>query len=172
VVCFKKKYIMRMENVSVIIVLQRHKSILPIIPIQSLGSDMKKFIKRLAITLAVISSPVVFLFVGGVVNGIQEKMTLDDAVADLNQFIVDESVHCGEIDDETVFNNTPVCQTICDSFFECRHNYLMAGDAVSDLYESLTEESYTDDEWINQYGPVEAAEVISPPGAAPKPNLN
>ena len=126
----------------------------------------KKFIKYTAIAV----SPFILLVLGaagvGFYQGIQASQQFASVEAEFENFIA-EYEHCGTIDDETVFAESN-CHTVCDSFFECRNDYLVMQDMVQHQYQILlnSNDTYTDEEYREEFG--SEIELTTEPGPAPK----
>ena len=78
---------------------------------------------------------------------------------------------CGE-GDEAAYNANPVCQDICESFFQCRNDYLAMELAIDFELSALHEDSYSEEEYERFYGKLDLAEGVAPPGTPPNPTLD
>ena len=127
---------------------------------------MKKFIKVMAYILALPVAVTGYIVYEGLEMYAETQANIskfEDAMAEMNV--------CGE-GDEAAYNANPVCQEICDSFFQCRNDYLILEEMVENEYLSYHEDVYTDEEYELFYGKVDSAENIPDPGNPPQPILD
>ena len=131
---------------------------------------MKKFIKVMAYILAVPAA----LFVGGFSYGMYlgfEQVAESDARVAVFEEQMAAMESCGD-GDEAAYNANPVCQDICESFFQCRNDYLTMELAVDFELAGLHEDSYTEEEYEAIYGRLDFAENLVDPGTPPNPILD
>ena len=127
---------------------------------------MRKFIKIIAVVLAL---PAAF-FGYAVLDGLSRYAEMEANVAEFEYTMAEMDV-CGE-GDEAAYNANPMCQEICESFFQCRNDYLILEEMVMNEYMAFDEDVYTEEEYEAFYGKLDVAEDVAPPGIAPKPILN
>ena len=127
---------------------------------------MRKFIKIMAYVLALPAA----LFSYGVFDGFSRYAEMEANVAEFEYAMAEMDV-CGE-GDEAAYNANPMCQDICESFFQCRNDYLILEERVMNEFMAWDEDVYTEEEYEAFYGKLDIAEDVAPPGTAPKPILN
>ena len=132
---------------------------------------MKLFLKALAVVVAIPALLVAGGFGYGVYSGLTEAAEYDDMVAQFEIYMEDLN-YCAEIDNEDEFSANLSCLDVCDSFFECRSLALNAEWELTEAYQSLSEESYTEEEYEARFGPVNLSVNSVDPGTAPQPNIN
>ena len=131
---------------------------------------MRTFIKVIAGILAV---PAVFI-VGAVGVGVYQGWTAaDDVYAKVEAF----ELHLEELDgcgdgDEAAYNANPACAAVCDSYFQCRNDFLIMEDMLNEEVAALHSDVYTEAEYESIYGRIDYAETIAVPNNPPKPILD
>jgi len=134
---------------------------------------IKFFAKAVIAVAGVFSLATAGAFGYGMYIGFQEVEAYDEQVAMLEAFDAEHG-HCPTIESEAEFNAKPECQTICDSFFQCRNDFLMSSEQIEREFGALLgdDDVYTYEEYEDRFGPLDLVENVAPPGTAPKPNLN
>ena len=132
---------------------------------------MKLFLKALAVIVAIPAIAMAGAFSYGMYLGFTEVAEYDDMVAEFEVYMEDLN-YCAEIDNEDEFSANLSCLDVCDSFFECRSIALNAEWELAQASQELHEDTYTDEEYAERFGPVNLSEVIVDPGTAPQPVIN
>ena len=107
----------------------------------------------------------------GVYQGYEQVKTVEANVGLFEAFLKDYG-QCGEYTSESEWNADPNCSIICTSYFECRNDYLKIEAAVEQEYATLHNETYTFDEYEEEYGSVEYINEGEDPGNPPQPTLS
>ena len=104
----------------------------------------------------------------GIYQGYEQVKTVEANVGLFEAFLKDYG-QCGEYTLESEWNADPNCAIICTSYFECRNDYLKIEEAVAEEYATLLDETYTFDEYEEEYGSVEYIFEGDNPGNPPLP---
>ena len=131
---------------------------------------MKRFIKIMAYVLAVPVATVTAVVTYGIYTGIQDANLAEANVASF-EATMESFDGCGEGDREA-YDANPACSLVCESFFQCRNDYLILEEMVNNEWVTLHEDVYTYDEYEYFYGPLDIAETVSNPGISPQPKID
>ena len=134
---------------------------------------IKFFAKAVIAVAGVFALSMAGAFGYGMYLGFQQVGAYDEQVSMLEAFDA-EYGHCPTIESEAEFNAKPECQTICDSFFQCRNDFLMGIERVEREFGALLgdDDVYTYEEYEDRFGPLDLAEISTSPGSSPKPEIN
>jgi len=117
--------------------------------------------------MAVIPVAVVVTAFGiGIYEGYKETSETLDNVGLFEAYMEDYG-KCGEYTSEAQWKADGNCAIICDTYFECRHDYLQLEAMVDDHLMTLHEDVYTIEEYETIYGITEYATNNANPGGAP-----
>lgn len=129
---------------------------------------MKLMLKVIAY-IAALPVAVVATAVGiGVYQGITQVAAVEANVGLFEAYLEDYG-RCGEYTSESDWNADGNCAIICDSYFECRNDYLKLEQAVDNEWAKLHEDTYTFEEYEEEYGSIEYSHVATNPGKPPQP---
>ena len=104
----------------------------------------------------------------GVYQGIERVADVQDNVGLFEAYLEDYG-QCGEYTSESEWNADKNCAVICDSYFECRNDYLQIQHAVENEFAKLQENTYSFEEYEAEYGPIDDALSTTDPGTSPQP---
>ena len=104
----------------------------------------------------------------GVYQGYEQVKAVEANVGLFEAYLEDYG-QCGEYTSESEWNADPNCSIICDSYFECRNDYLKIAEAVEQEIATLQNDTYTFEEYEEEYGSVEHIKIDNDPGNPPQP---
>ena len=102
----------------------------------------------------------------GVYQGFEKVASTQEQIGLFEAYMEDYG-KCGEYTSESDWKADGNCALICDSYFDCRHDYLQLEEMVEDQLMTLHEDVYTFEEYETMYGTTDYATNNADPGRAP-----
>ena len=113
---------------------------------------MRDFIKIIAGVLAVPAIIFVGGFSYGMYLGFQQVGQVEDTVADWEAEML-AMEDCGS-GDKALYDSNPLCEVVCESYFQCRNEYQILEYMVEQEWATLADDTYTEAEYEKEFGSI------------------